>query len=402
VNPGKFTEDQLVEQPAIELFAELGWSTVNALHEKLGADGTLGRDNQGEVILLRHLRPALERLNPALPQLAIEQTIAELTKDRSAMDPVRANRELYDLVKDGVEVEVRRDDGGKEPERVRVIDWGDPAANDFLLVSQFWVVGDMYKRRADLVGFVNGLPLVLIELKASHKKLEHAYHDNLTDYRVTIPRVFWPNGLIILSNGRESKVGTVSSGWEHFAEWKKVDDETEPGVVSLETMLRGTCEPARLLDLVESFTVFQERPRGLVKLLGRNHQYLGVNNAIRRLGEIRDAPEQERGRLGVFWHTQGSGKTLSMLFFSQKVLRKLPGNWTFVIVTDRKDLDDQVYEQFTDAGVLTEATSRRPAATTCARYWVKITATCSRSSTSSGPSGARPTRSSRSAPTSWS
>jgi len=354
VNPGKFTEGQLVEQPAIELFAALGWSTVNALHEKLGADGTLGRDNQGEVILLRRLRPALERLNPALPPLAIEQAIAELTKDRSAMDPVRANRELYDLIKDGVEVEVRTDDGGKEPERVRVIDWGDPAANDFLLVSQFWVAGDMYKRRADLVGFVNGLPLVFVELKASHKRLEHAYDDNLTDYRMTIPRVLWSNGFIILSNGKDSKVGTVSSRWEHFAEWKKVDDEAEAGVVSLETMLRGTCEPIRLLDLLENFTAFQERPRGMVKLLARNHQYLGVNNAIRRLGEIREAPERERGRLGVFWHTQGSGKTLSMLFFSQKVLRKLAGNWTLVIVTDRKDLDDQVYEEFTDARVLTE------------------------------------------------
>jgi type I restriction enzyme R subunit len=354
VTPGPFTEDSLVEQPAIELFDELGWATVNAYAEKLGSEGTLGRDNHGEVVLLRHLRPALERLNPTLPAEAIEQAIADLTKDRSAMDPVRATREVYDLIKDGVEVEVRTEDGGKEPERVRVIDWGDPAENDFLLVSQFRVAGDMYNRRADLVGFVNGLPLVFIELKASHHKLEEAYDGNLTDYRMTIPKVFWPNGFIILSNGKESKVGTVSSGWEHFTEWKKIDDESEPGIVSLETMLRGTCEPARLLDLVENFTAFQERPRGLVKLLARNHQYLGVNNAIRRLGEIREAPEVERGRLGVFWHTQGSGKTLSMLFFSQKVLRKLTGNWTFVVVTDREALDKQVHEEFTDAGVLTE------------------------------------------------
>lgn len=354
MTPGPFTEDSLVEQPAIELFGALGWTTVNAYAEKLGSSGSLGRDNHGEVILLRFLRPALERLNPNLPTEAIEHAVAELTKDRSAMDPVRANREIYDLVKDGVEVEIRTDDGGKEPERVRVIDWSQPKANDFLLVSQFRVAGDIYNRRADLVGFVNGLPLVFVELKASHHKLEEAYEGNLTDYRMTIPRVFWPNGFIVLSNGKESKVGTVSSGWGHFAEWKKIDDESEPGIVSLETMLRGTCEPSRLLDLVENFTAFQERPRGLVKLLARNHQYLGVNNAIRRLGEVREAPEVERGRLGVFWHTQGSGKTLSMLFFSQKVLRKLTGNWTFVIVTDRTQLDDQAYEEFTDAGVVTE------------------------------------------------
>jgi type I restriction enzyme R subunit len=209
VRSGRFTEDQLVEQPAIELLTDLGWSRVNALYEKLGPEGTLGRDNQGEVFLFRRLRPALERLNPSLPPLAIEQAIAELTKDRSAMDLVRANRELYDLMKDGVEVEVRTDDGGKEPERVRVIDWTDPAANDFLLVSQFWVTGDMYRRRADLVGFVNGLPLVMIELKASHRKLEQAYDDNLTDYRMTVPRVFWPNGIIILSNGRGSGAATA-------------------------------------------------------------------------------------------------------------------------------------------------------------------------------------------------
>lgn len=354
MNAGRFTEDALVEQPAIELFDELGWTTVNALHEKLGPDGTLGRDNQGEVILTRNLRAALLRLNPMLTSEAIDHAIDELTKDRSTMDSTRANRELYTAIKDGVEVEVRTDDGGKEAERVRVIDWNDPEQNDFLLVSQFWIQGDMYKRRADLVGFVNGLPLVFIELKASHKKLEHAYDDNLTDYRWTIPKMFWANALIILSNGRESTVGTVSSGWQHFGEWKKIDDESEPGVISLETMLRGTCEPSRLLDLVENFIAFQEQPGGVIKLLARNHQYLGVNNAIRRLGEIRAAPEREQGRLGVFWHTQGSGKTLSMLFFSQKVLRKLAGNWTFVIVTDRKDLDEQAYEAFTDAGVLTE------------------------------------------------
>jgi len=167
--------------------------------------------------------------------------------------------------------------------------------------------------------------------------------------------VFVPNGFIIVSNGADSKVGTVSSAWEHFGEWKKISDEAEQGVVSLETMIRGTCDKTRLLDLVENFTAFIERPGGLVKLLAKNHQYLGVNNAIERLVELREAPPKERGRLGVFWHTQGSGKTMSMLFFSTKVHRLLPGNWTFVMVTDRKDLDDQLYEEFTDAGVLTES-----------------------------------------------
>jgi type I restriction enzyme, R subunit len=355
VRPSQFSEDQSVQQPAIALFAEMGWRTVSAYAEQFGPDGTLGRDNQGEVVLLRELAPALERLNPDLPAEAIQQGISELTKDRSAMDPVRANREVYGLIRDGVKVRVRNSkDGSETPETVKVIDWGNPDNNNWLLVSQFWVVGDMYKRRADLVGFVNGLPLVFIEVKASHKRLRDAYDDNLTDYRDTIPRVFWANGFIILSNGSASKIGTTSSEWEHFSEWKKINSEGEHGVVSLETILRGTCQPDRLLDLVENFTVFLERPRGLVKLLAKNHQYLGVNNAIERLDEVGARPEGEAGRLGVFWHTQGSGKTMSMLFFSQKVLRRVPGNWTFVIVTDRKDLDDQAYGEFSDAGVLGE------------------------------------------------
>ena len=349
-----YTEDSLVEQPAIALFAALGWKTVNAMHETLGEGGTLGRDNQSEVILWRRLRDALVRLNPRLPPSAIEQAGIEITRSRAALHFVRANQQIHQLIREGVRVDVRQEDGSTQPELVRVIDWDDPEQNDFLLVSQLWVHSDLYKRRADLVGFVNGIPLVFIELKASHKTLRHAYDDNLRDYRSTIPQLFVSNGIIILSNGSEAKIGTVSSSWEHFSEWKKISSEGEAGKISLETMIRGTCEKARLLDLVENFTVFSELPGGMVKLVAKNHQYLGVNKVLARLTETRMAPAPERGRLGVFWHTQGSGKTMAMLFFSQKVLRKLEGNWTFVIVTDRADLDDQAYGEFSNTGVLTE------------------------------------------------
>src|SRR5579872_5325215 len=350
----KFTEDQLVEQPAVELFSSLGWETVNAYHEVLGTEGTLGRASQSEVVLSRRLHPALARLNPDLPAEALQAAVDTLTRDRSAMSTVQANRELYRLIRDGVRVNVRQEDGSERPEIARVVDWDRPASNDFLLVQQLWITSDLFRRRADLVGFVNGLPLVFVELKASHKRLRDAYDRNLRDYRDTIPAIFVPNAFIILSNGKESKVGTVTSAWEHFAEWKKIDDESEPGVVSLETMIRGTCQPAHLLDLVESFVAFSEQPGGPIKILAKNHQYLGVNAAIARLDELRQAPPEERRRLGVFWHTQGSGKTMSMVFFSQKVLRKRPGNWTFVVVTDREDLDGQAYKEFTDAGILTE------------------------------------------------
>ena len=309
ITSGRYTEDQLVEQPAIRLFEELGWEHVNAYYEKLGPDGTLGRDNKSEVFLVRRLRAAIERLNPGMPAEAVEQAVTEITKPRTAMHYARANEQIHALLRDRVEVSVRQPDGTTLPEKLTVIDWENPENNDFLLVSQFWVHSDLYHRRADLVGFVNGIPLVFIELKASHRNLKHAYDDNLRDYRDTIPHLFIPNGFLVLSNGAETKVGTITSGWEFFSEWKKINSEGEEGSVSLETVIRGMCTKERLLDLIENFVAFQDRPGGFVKLLARNHQYLGVNNALARMEELRHAPPEERGKLGVFWHTQGSGKT---------------------------------------------------------------------------------------------
>jgi len=350
MTPTGYTEDALVEQPAIALLAELGWETVNAFGEFDHGASTLGRETRAEVILTARLRPALQWLNPDAPPEAINQAIEELTRDRSRMSSVAANREIYHLLKNGVRVPVPDPEGnGETVEVVRVIDWDEPANNGFLLCSQFWVTGEMHTRRADLVGFVNGLPLVLIELKAAHRRLETAFTGNLRDYKDTVPQLFWPNALIILSNGSQSRMGSITAGWEHFAEWKKVDSEDEVGRVSLQTMLR-VCEPKRLLDLVENFTLFQEAPGGLIKLTAKNHQYLGVNNALEALADIR----QREGKLGVFWHTQGSGKSVAMMFFAQKVLRKIPGNWTFVVVTDRQELDGQIYKHFASAGVVTE------------------------------------------------
>ena len=197
-------------------------------------------------------------------------------------------------------------------------------------------------------------PLVFIELKASHKKLELAYEKNLSDYKDTIPQVFWYNAFVILSNGSKARIGSMTAGFEHFAEWKKIDDEREPGVISLETIIRGTCDKRKLLDLVENFTLFDERQGDLNKLVAKNHQFLGVNNAIAAVEHIKD----NHGKIGVFWHTQGSGKSYSMVFFSQKVLRKIPGNWTFVIVTDREDLDGQIYGNFAKTGAVLEDEKR--------------------------------------------
>ena len=346
-----YTEDSLVEQPAIALLAELGWTTANCYHESFGPTGTLGRESATEVVLPARLRPALARLNPDLSAEALTLASEELTRNRSAMSPANANRELYQLLKNGVKVKVRgTDDEDDSVQTVRIVDWDNIANNDFFLASQFWVAGELGRKRADLVGFVNGLPLVFVELKATHKRLENAYNDNLRDYRNTIPQLFWYNALLILSNGSQSRIGSITAGLEHFNEWKKISEEEEQGVISLETMLRGTCEPSRLLDLVENFTLFDEGRGELIKLVGKNHQFLGVNRAVAALEKIK----QNQGRLGVFWHTQGSGKSVSMIFFAQKILRKRLGNWTFVIITDRQDLDGQIYKNFANAGVVSD------------------------------------------------
>ncbi|MXY02179.1 MAG: HsdR family type I site-specific deoxyribonuclease [Acidimicrobiales bacterium] len=349
MNPSELTEDALVEQPALQLLSQLGWQVISGFDEALGPAGTLGRDSQSEPVLGHRLRDALRALNPGLPESALGDAIDQLTRDRSVMDGVRANREVYELLREGAKVEVTGSDGSLQATTVRLIDWSHTDANDWLAVSQFWIAGDMYKRRADIVLFVNGIPLVLVELKVSHKNVRNAYDDNLRDYRDTVPHLFWFNVFVVLSNGAETRVGSTSASWGHFAEWKRINSEGEQGIVSLETALRGTCDPYRLLDLVENFVVYTERPGGLVKALAKNHQYLGVNNSLEGLREL----QQREGRLGVFWHTQGSGKSLSMLWFTQKVLRKEPGNWTFVLVTDRRELDEQLYETFADSGVIT-------------------------------------------------
>ena len=217
-----FSENALVEQPAIALFEELGWPSANCFYEKVGTtNSTLGRETTNDVILWPRLRAAIEKLNPDIANDAVQLAMDELAKDRSAMSLAHANREIYKLLKDGVKVSFQNDDGEEVDETVRVIDWNDPAQNDYFLASQFWVSGNIYKRRADLVGFVNGLPLLFIELKKSHGKLEHAYKHNLKDYKGTIPQLFWFNSLIILSNGSGAKVGSVTAGWEHFEKKRK-------------------------------------------------------------------------------------------------------------------------------------------------------------------------------------
>ena len=342
--------EEAVELSCMLIFDELDWNLIHAGNEIDGDPTLLGRDHQGEVVLSRYLQPALKKLNPKLPTEALDQAIDILTRNRYAMSITHANKDVTSLLKNGVPVTFRDKDGNQVDEKVKIIDWVTPGNNHFVLVSQLWVNGDPYKRRCDLVGFINGLPLLFIELKAPHVNVHDAFKDNFSDYKSTIPHLFWYNAFVILSNGSEAKVGSVSASWEHFCDWKKINSEGEEGIISIDTVIRGTCDKSRFIDILENFNVFMEAPGGLIKLVAKNHQYLGVNNAMNAVQHV----QQNKGRLGVFWHTQGSGKSASMVFFSQKVLRKIRGNWTFVIVTDRTELDDQIYETFWNAGVITE------------------------------------------------
>ena len=335
-----YTEKATVEEPTVALFAELGYAVAKA--------DTLGRETTAEVVLRPRLEAALGRLNPGVDRDVIGQAVEVIVKDRGALAPAQANREVYRLLKDGVKVEYLDDDGDPTDATLRVIDWNHPEANDFLVVPQLTITGLADKAVPDLVGFVNGIPLLLLEFKKSHGPVRDAFDLNLTRYKRVIPHLFWYNALVILSNGSEAKVGSMTAGYEHFADWKRISDEGEQGIISLETMVRGMCAPARLLDIVENFTLFDESERGVAKIIAKNHQYLGVNNTVAALGQI----HQNQGRLGVFWHTQGSGKSYSMVFFAQKVQRKVPGNWSFVVITDRLDLERQIYANFGATGAL--------------------------------------------------
>ncbi len=212
-----YTEDQLVEQPAIGLFAALGWQTVSAMEEVFGVSGTLGRETKSEVVLVPRLRAALIKLNPSLPAEAITAAVDELTRDRSAMSLEAANREVYALLKEGIAVSVpnfgsdAREHGGQKTERLRVVDWQHPENNDFLLVSQFSVTGALYTCRPDLVGFVNGLPWVVIELKKPGVPARAAFDENLTHYKQQVPNLFWFNALMIASNGTDNRVGSLTA-----------------------------------------------------------------------------------------------------------------------------------------------------------------------------------------------
>jgi len=401
------SEDRLVQQTfADHLRDVLGWESVYAYNvETFGPTSMLGRASERDVVLVRDLRAALARLNRGLPESAREQVVEKLTRVDFARSLLQHNREFYGFIRGGVPVEWREARGETRHALARVIDFRDATNNRFLAVRELKIQGvrvPHYNRRADLVCFVNGLPLVFIELKAVYRNIRAGFDDNLTDYlsEHSIAHAFHHNAFLVVSNGDHARYGSITSQWEHFVEWKR-NDEQDKGRVDAQVLLDGMLTKGPLLDLVENFILFDEsRAGGTRKVVARNHQVLGVNNAVasvqRQEALKRQYPPEERltfrehpaaadgaelyltetahsgdallplverahpdlGRLGVFWHTQGSGKSYAMAFFAEKVRRVVPGNFTFVIMTDREDLDDQIWRTFIGCGVADEKTPR--------------------------------------------
>jgi type I restriction enzyme R subunit len=388
------SEDRLVQQTFAEYLHDvLGWDSVYAWnHETFGLHGTLGRDSEREVVLVHDLRAALIRLNPTLPESACEQAVEKLTRVDFSRSLVQHNREYYGYIREGVPVEWRDTRGETCHARAQVIDFRTATNNRFL-------------------------PLVFIELKAAYRNIRAGFDDNLTDYlhEHSIAHAFHHNAFLGVSNGDRTRYGSITSKWEHFSEWKR-SDETHRGEVDAKVLLNGMLAHDRLLDLVENFILFDDsKPGGTRKIVARDHQVLGVNNAVasvQRQEELkRRFPPKQRfvsytiqpsevplaaeagvspvedtrqflaksdthdvlplvrrahpdlGRLGVFWYTQVSGKSYSIAFFAEKVRRVVPGNFTFVIMTDREDLDDQLWRTFVGCGVGDEKTPRASSGT---------------------------------------
>ena len=359
------SEDQ-IEKATIGVFVNnLGYRHINCLDKDL-----TGRLSERDVVIRPLLRKKLGELNSDLPESALDEAFERICQTRLDKSELMANKEIYGLIKYGVQVEITNAKGRKEPATVKVADFNNEKRNDYLVVSQLWIQGQFIRRRPDLIVYMNGIPLIFIELKNSNIALRSAYEHNLTNYRKDIPLLFHYNALCMLSNGLETKVGSFNSGYGHFFNWLRPETEKqEPDRkriqqygVSLDYAVLGLCEKKRLLDYVENFLLYYN---DIVKIAAKNHQFLGVNNAVdnftlRLHHDEAGTDEGNKGKLGVFWHTQGSGKSYSMIFFTRKIFRKFTGNYTFLIVTDRDDLDGQIYRNFLGSGAFPKDSKCRP------------------------------------------
>ncbi|MBT3255927.1 MAG: type I restriction endonuclease subunit R [Deltaproteobacteria bacterium] len=360
--PNFISEDDIEQAILKKLNRQYGYELLNchtADAEDLN-DGS-NRPNKRDVILKDRLRQAALRLNPTIPENTIDEALKRLTDKRHAMSPIAANCEIDELIRDGIPVEFDDAKSRTQHEQVRVIDFNNTDQNRFLAVSQLWIKGECRYRRPDIILYINGIPLIFIELKNSNIKLKSAFDDNLTRYKHDIPQLFLTNAFCILSNGIETRVGSFTAGWEFFFNWLRATDEKERidrqrikrQGTSLEIAVAGLCAPDRMLDYIENFILYYQENQ---KIIAQNHQFMGVNKAY----DVFLKREEKGGKLGVFWHTQGAGKSFSMIFYTRKIFRKLTGNYTFVVITDREDLDGQIYRNFLNTGSVKKSDAAQP------------------------------------------
>jgi type I restriction enzyme R subunit len=367
-----FTEST-VESVALAWLESIGWQVKNGAAIAPGEPGA-ERPDYGEVVLAQRLRDGLARLNPQLPAEALEDAFRRLTRPAGTERVVR-NRAVHRLLVDGVTVEYREPAGNVRGAQVRVIDFDDPTDNDWLAVSQFSVVESKHSRRPDVVLFVNGLPLAVVELKnaADENATVWSAFQQLQTYQAEVPSLFATNGLLVISDGVEARVGTLTAGREWFKPWRTIAGErlADAHVPELQVVIEGLCAPRRFLDLVRDFIVFEDDGSGrLVKKMAGYHQFHAVQAAVgetlraaelrraaRRVTEAEAPGRYEAGlkpggrpgdrRIGVVWHTQGSGKSLTMAFYAGRIIREpAMENPTVVVLTDRNDLDDQLFGTF--------------------------------------------------------
>lgn len=336
-------------------------------------DGTF-RVNKKQCVLPTVLKDSLYRINPNIEKDKIDSFASELSKDFTGSDMTDTNYKNYRLIRDGKKISVIRN-GKEDFDFIKLIDFDNPENNIFTAVSQMWIQGHYYWQRPDILIFVNGLPLVFIELKNSTNKVKEGYDDNLTNYKKFIPNLFAFNQICVLSNGVETRVGSITALYEHYFEWLKESEEEklnreeirnkslEDKGTSVERFINGLLKKETLIDYIENFIIFDNQK---IKIIAKNHQYLGVNNLMKNMEDR----EKLNGKLGVFWHTQGAGKSYSMIMFTRKVRRKLTGNFTFLVITDRDDLDNQIHKNFVRAEVINRNDETQPKDSGQLRTWL--------------------------------
>ena len=357
-----FISEDDIEQSILKRLKDLEWDWIECdpAVEKQDEVASTGRANSSECILPEILRESLKDLNPGIAPEVIDSIVSDFRKDYAGTDIVDTNYKLYNQIRNGINVKVRKN-GKDDFEIVKLIDFDDPLKNKFTAVNQMWIKGHFRYRRPDVLLFVNGMPVVFIELKNSTVKVQEAYNKNLLSYREDIPNIFALNQICVLSNGLTTKLGAFNADYEYFFEWLRVNKEDEhidrnkiaAEGSSILYLIDGLFKKDRLIDYIENFIFFDNKR---TKIIAKNHQYLGVNNLM----ENASNREALKGKLGVFWHTQGSGKSYSMVMFVRKVRRKLKGNFTFIIITDRDDLDTQIHKTFVRTEVIGEKEECQP------------------------------------------